>query len=116
MFLEKGFAQMSAGDKQGITSDRCSFRSFKLAWNILRRNRARMKRLAEALKPARPEPQAGGLSYRATLVRSWLAALAPDHPDRPTLEHALQYLERGEDPPEALFGQPECHGQETRSK
>jgi hypothetical protein len=47
MFFERGFSHLSLGDRQGITCDKRQWRAFLIAWRVLRKNLARLRRLAD---------------------------------------------------------------------
>jgi hypothetical protein len=104
MFLQKGFDHLSREDQLGITGDRRQWRSFKTAWRILWRNRARLKSLAAyvlaAAAPPAPETpeerERKAIASAAAALEKNLAALpAADEPNRPGLEAALADLKAG---------------------
>jgi hypothetical protein len=109
MFLINGFNHQSREDQIGIMGDKRQWRTFKTAWKILSKNRARIKRLAEAIvaaqDPKRKEIENMNLSLtdRARALETLLQSLTEDHPDRPQLVEALNCLRRGENPPANLF-------------
>jgi hypothetical protein len=109
MVLVKGFPRLSIPDQILIAGDKRQWRTFKTAWKILSKNRARMKQIAEhvlaAQYPKRKEIENMNLSLtdRARALETLLQSLTEDHPDRPQLVEALNCLRRGENPPANLF-------------
>ena len=96
--------------------------SFRAAFELARKNKLKILRLARLmaktrasrqsqrnvdvfmlqLQPPQPDQRTLALAH-APFVREHLATLPPGHWDRPALEKALDYLERGTFPPPALF-------------
>jgi hypothetical protein len=117
------FETLSIGDQRLISGyKRSSWTTFKAAFRIVRKNKSRIVRLAKLLvenrgapwlaspwqppQPTAAESEQRSIKARAAFLEKFLAGIPADSPDRPKLEKALEYLRRGENPPESLFTPP----------
>jgi hypothetical protein len=115
------FETLSPTDRQLIAGYPSLWLTFKAAWKILRRQKAKLIRLAtmKGQPPPSAEPTPAppmkleqvfdryvSRQYRAILAQEQLAKLAPNDPDREVYSKALEFLRRDEEPPADLLPAP----------
>jgi hypothetical protein len=106
--------KLSLQDQICISTFKSTWTPFRRAYEILVRQRAKLKRLAAGIKPSSrnpaPEPTnqppptlTTTIAERAILLEKFLAGMKPGDPDRERFEKILEHLKAGQEPTRGLL-------------